>query len=308
MTFQSILDKLQQEREGWSGLLIVIGLFLVMMVVGNLVAAAMIIAIGGFDLNEMINMSSALEGSENGWMALTLSQGFASLLIFVVTAWFYWAVIEKKPLNDLNFNRFPGWGLIGIFVVLQIIFLPFNGWLQAFNEGVELPASMKAIEDVFKAMEDSAAEMTELMTDISSLGRFVIAFIVIAVIAGVGEELLFRGLIQRKLYLITKNPHVAIWIAAFIFSAIHFQFYGFLPRLMLGAMFGYFYYFTGNIWVPIIAHIFNNGLAITMLFLVSRGVISPEIEKMDTVPLSVALVSLLLAVGGFYYVRQRQLS
>lgn len=308
MTFSQVLDKLKNEREGWSGLLVAIGIFILMMVLGNVVAALLIIVIGGFDISQMANMSGALAESENGWLALTVSQGVASLLIFVFSAWFYWKVVEGKSLSEFNFKGFPAWSVVGFLILIQAAFLPFNGWLQSVNENMQLPASLKDLEDVLKAMEDSAAQMTELMTDINSPGRFILAFIVIAVIAGVGEELVFRGLIQRKLYLISKNQHVAIWIAAFIFSAIHFQFYGFLPRLMLGAMFGYFYYFTGNIWVPIIAHVFNNGLAIVMLYLVNQEVISPEIEKMDTVPVSAAILSLLLAVGGFYYVSQKKLS
>lgn len=78
----------------------------------------------------------------------------------------------------------------------------------------------------------------------------------------------------------TKNPHVAIWIAAFIFSAIHFQFFGFVPRMLLGALFGYLYYWSGNLWIPMLAHFFNNGIQIVAMYYVNNKIldIDPEVE------------------------------
>jgi len=119
----------------------------------------------------------------------------------------------------------------------------------------------------------------------------------IGIIPGIGEELIFRGLIQRNIRKIIENPIAAIWITAVIFSAFHFQFQGFIPRLLLGALLGYLYYWTNNLWVPIIAHAFNNGIQVIMQYLYSEEISSVNIDDMESVPAWVALVS----VGIIYF-------
>lgn len=305
MNFREILDQLKNERKGASGLLIILGIWLLMMVLGNLAAGAIMISLADLSLDEAMQLMDAIQTKPNGWLGLTLGQGVASLITFVAAAWFYWTVIEKKKFSAFNFRAAPHWSIFLFVIIIQIVFLPFNGWLQEFNESIHLPESLKSVETAMKGMEESAKVMTEFLTDVDGIGQFILAFLVIAVIAGLGEELIFRALIQRKLYKAFRNPHLAIWFAAAIFSAIHFQFYGFFPRMMLGALFGYFYYFTGNIWVPIVAHIFNNGLALVMIFLVNKGMVSPEVEKLDTVPVPMVVVSFLLAIWGIWFLNKR---
>lgn len=288
------------ERPSLSSILIIIGLVLVGMVVGNIIAAVVMVVVGGIGMADMANITKALAESPTGWLAMTLAQGLASGITFIGSGLLYWYVFEKKTWADFNFKPLPPPQLFLLVFIIQISLMPFSGWLQSVNENMHLPASLKGLEDFMKSMEESLAETTKFLTTFDSLWQLILALIVIAVIAGIGEELIFRGLIQRKLYLGLKNPHAAIWLAAIIFSAIHFQFYGFLPRLLLGALFGYFYYWTGNLWVPIAAHIFNNSLAVVMLYLVNKGVISPEIEKMDTVPFPAVAGSLVVGLGAFW--------
>lgn len=292
------------ERPAFSAILIIIGFVLIGMVIGNILAAVVMLTVGGIGTDNLSDINGALMESPNGWLALMLGQAVAALFTFVFSGLLYWKLVENKKFSDLSFRAVPPTGVFLFVIVIQVFFMPFNGWLQAVNQSMQLPAALKGVEDFMRNMEDSLSGMTEFLTTFNSVGELILAFLVIAVIAGVGEELIFRGLIQRKLYLATKNPHVAIWVAAFIFSAIHFQFYGFLPRLMLGAMFGYFYYFTGNIWVPIVAHIFNNGLALILLYLAHQKLISKDIEEMDNVPFPAAITSVILAIGLLWYFRK----
>ena len=148
--------------------------------------------------------------------------------------------------------------------------------------------------------------MTEFLTTFDSFIKIIVGLIVIAVVAGIGEELIFRGLIQRKFYKGLNNPHLAICGAAIIFSAIHMQFYGFLPRMMLGALFGYLYLWTGNLWVPIAAHIFNNGFAVVMFYLSHIGVIGVDIEELETFPIPAVIASLFLSAALLWYFRKEQ--
>jgi uncharacterized protein len=113
-----------------------------------------------------------------------------------------------------------------------------------------------------KMMEEEAAQLTKLFLESRSTGVLIINFMIIAILPAIGEELLFRGVIQRLLGEWTKNVHIGIFLAAFIFSFIHFQFYGFVPRLLLGLYFGYLMFWSGSIWVPVIAHLVNNGMAV----------------------------------------------
>lgn len=292
------------ERPALSAILIIIGLVLIGMVIGNILAAVEIIKVGGIDFKDLDNMNQAfvaLSESPNGWLSLVLAQGCVALITFIGAGLFYWNIIEKRRFSDLNFKPLPQVYIFLYVILIEIVLLPFNSWIQAINEKMNLPSFMKSIEDAIRAKEDELAEMTKYLTNFNSIGELIIAIIVIAVIAGIGEELIFRGLIQRKLLLGLKNIHLAIWGAAFIFSFIHFQFYGFLPRLFLGALFGYFYYWTGNLWIPIAAHIFNNAFAVIMMYLIHLKKVSPEIEKMDTLPLPYILLSVVFGAGMLLY-------
>jgi membrane protease YdiL (CAAX protease family) len=188
-------------------------------------------------------------------------------------------------------------------ILIEVAFMGFNGWLQELNQNFVFPESLKGLEQALKSMEDKLAEATRFFTNFTSFWQFILAFIVIAIIAGVGEELVFRGLLMRKLFLGTKNIHVAIWLAGFIFAVIHFQFYGILPRMMLGVLFGYLYYWTGNIVVPIVAHIFNNGLAIVIMYLYNLKIVKTDLESIDHVPMPIVLFSLVATIGLLFLFR-----
>jgi membrane protease YdiL (CAAX protease family) len=120
--------------------------------------------------------------------------------------------------------------------------------------------------------------------------------------AALGEEIFFRGVLQSLFERYLGNSHAAIWIAAAIFSFIHFQFYGFFPRLLLGAFFGYLYVWFRTIWVPIVAHFFNNGWTLTMHYMYQQKQIDIDPEQMGTlIPWWSALVSLILVA---FYVKR----
>ena len=297
MTFDSILNRLKDERDAFSSILLVIGIVLIAMVLGNILAAVSMIFIGGVGMEDIADVNGALMSSPTGWWALMIGQGLASVLTFILAGVFYWRVVEKKSLSELNFREVNDFKLFGLVILTQLVFLPLNSWFQEVNQSMDLPDFLSGLEAIMKSMEESLAEMTEFLTQFDSFFKMLVGFVVIAMVAGIGEELIFRGLIQRKLYKGLKNPHAAIWLAAFIFSAIHFQFYGFLPRLFLGALFGYFFYWTGNLWVPIVAHIFNNGFAVVMYYLANRGTLDAEVAEMEHFPTPVIVVSAWLSAA-----------
>jgi hypothetical protein len=113
-----------------------------------------------------------------------------------------------------------------------------------------------------RSSEQEAERITKAFVNVTSVREVFINVLVIAVLPAVGEELLFRGVVQRIVAEWMRNHHAGIWISAAVFSAIHIQFFGFIPRMLLGVCFGYLLLWSGSIWLPVIAHFFNNAAAV----------------------------------------------
>ena len=128
-------------------------------------------------------------------------------------------------------------------------------------------------------MEEGTSEMVRNLLLAEQPHELWFNLLTIAVIPAIGEELIFRGILQKKLDEQLKNPHLAIWLAALIFSAIHMQFQGFLSRMLLGGILGYMYHWTGNLWVPIFAHLVNNAVQIIGQYFFQKGMIETNIDR-----------------------------
>jgi uncharacterized protein len=103
------------------------------------------------------------------------------------------------------------------------------------------------------------------------------------------------------LFKATKNIHVSIWFAAILFSAIHFQFFGFVPRMLLGALFGYIYYWSGNLTLAILAHFVNNGVSVLALYLHQQGAFDFDMESPEAAPVQVVMFAAVVTAGLLYY-------
>ena len=297
-----------QERDATSGLLVFFGFLCLGFVLASIIQMGMLFwslmakSDGSLDLSELSGSLNSLTKSKSDWWMLILMQGLSATVMFVLTSLVYWFWVEKKKWSDFSSRALP---VIAIFVavfVIQLTSVPFTSYLGSINENIKMPESLSGLETMFKEMEKTAAELTDFLAKSDSIAELIMSILVIGVIAGIGEELVFRGIIQRKLMKGLKNYHLAIWVSAIIFSAIHFQFYGFLPRVVLGALFGYLYVWTGNIWIPIAAHTFNNTLAVLLFHFIHKGKISPEMEKMESIPFGwVAFSSIICVILMFQF-------
>ena len=154
-------------------------------------------------------------------------------------------------------------GEVWLLTLLSMFLLsPAINLLGLLNQQMELPAFMAPIEHWMRTQEDLAERLTLKLLSNDSPWTLLANLLVIAGAAGVTEEFLFRGALQRVIGRWTANPHTVIWIAAALFSAFHIQFYGFLPRMLLGAYFGYLLYWGKSIWIPVFAHFCNNAFAV----------------------------------------------
>jgi membrane protease YdiL (CAAX protease family) len=144
--------------------------------------------------------------------------------------------------------------------------IPVINFLAMWNEGLHFPQFLADVEQWMRTSEAKSAAIIEYFLVMNSYTDLVINLVVIALIPAIGEELLFRGVIQRQITKWRNNHHLAIWVSAFLFSALHIQFLGFIPRFLIGAFFGYLFVWSGSIWLPIITHFFNNALAVILYF------------------------------------------
>ena len=207
----------------------------------------------------------------NLFAMLTMQDILAFILPAVVTM----AIIYRRPFHVMGLERAPSWLAIAIVIVFYVISLPAMNWLVEMNKAMSLPSWMAGIEQAMRAAEDSAAEVTQEMLNINSVGQLILCVLVVGVMAGLSEEMLFRGAMLRTMQDSRLGKHAVVWITAILFSAFHLQFYGFVPRMLLGVWLGYLFVWTGSLWVPIIAHTLNNSTVVLMSYLSNMGVI-PE--------------------------------
>lgn len=236
----------------------------------------------------------------NSTGGLLFMQGFQTIVLFGVTALVGVWITEDKlnPLKQMLLNKglLLKHGLIALFFAVAA--LPMISLLAEWNKGMELPSFLASMEEMMRQMEESAMMLTERFLNTSSVGMMFVNLFVMALLPAICEEMMFRGWLQRVLGK-SVNYHTAIWVAAFVFSAIHFQFYGFIPRMLIGAALGYFYYYTGSLWAPIVVHFTNNAAAVVTSFLSYNGYTSVNFDLLgtgDTWYLSVASLALCLAL------------
>jgi hypothetical protein len=174
---------------------------------------------------------------------------------------------HRKPFSWLKLDRSADAWSYALAVGIMVCAVPSINLLADLNGRIELPDCMAALEQKMREMEDNAALLTERFLQADNVGVLLINLGLMALLPALSEELTFRGTLQQ----ILSNRHVAIWATAFIFSAIHMQFYGFVPRMLMGAMFGYIFVWTGSLWVPIVMHFTNNGMAVIAYYLTSHS-------------------------------------
>ena len=199
-------------------------------------------------------------------------------------------------------------------VVLMLVALPAINLLAHINEQMALPAFLEPLEAWMKTQEETAKNLTDQFMHITTFGGLIINILLMAVLPAISEELTFRGVLinlfkvkgERLEVKGESVPHLAIWCSAILFSAIHLQFYGFVPRMLMGALFGYMLVWTGSLWTPILMHFTNNAMAVILYFVSLRA--GWDIEMMDAIgtndTLWLGVVSMVITIVGIYAFRR----
>lgn len=242
-------------KKYYERLLVVVGMFFIFFVITML------------SLPLLINFFDIDNKTRNGLLIISIYQ---AVVMFICPAVVSSKIISNRPLSYLSLNSAPSWfSILGV-CFAYLIALPALNQLIYWNSIISFPDNMAYWGELFREMEDNAQSATDIMLSTKSFGGLITNLVVVALITAFGEELFFRGSLQHTASS-SGAIYTSIWVVAFIFSAMHFQIFGFVPRLLLGAWFGYLLYWTKSIYVPVIAHFINNGVVVICNWFVAKG-------------------------------------
>ncbi len=285
-----MIDKNSKNIGFLSQLGILLGLVGGGLIIGTLISLATWFAMTGRGVS---SMEADLLNSQYYYAAMVV-QGVSTFFIFFLPAYLFAKICYKNPFKYIGFNKTANYQQV--FLVIGILFLTFvfSSTVSQLTQLIPLP---KNLEVKFKNLETSRAAQESALIQINTLTKYLFSMVLVGIFPAIFEEVLFRGGLQNMLTRWTKSPWAAIIIASIIFSAVHFSFYGFFVRFSLGVILGLLFYYSGNIWLPILLHFFFNGLQVTAMYVASFSKTkTPDITEQD-LPIWIGL----LALGGIVF-------
>ncbi len=246
------------------------------------------------NISEIFNQGSTSDARQFFRVTAVVHQIFT----FILPCFFFWWIIKRKEATDyfnLRLGPLPKALVFSfLFLFISLPFVHLSTWL---NQLLPLPEWATNVEV-------DTAKMISALLSVDSPMEWILNLLVIAAIPAIGEELFFRGIVQTKLINYFNSPHLAIWLGAFFFSAFHFQFEGLFPRMVLGAVLGYLYYWSNNLWIPIILHFFNNAILVSAPYFAISETVTATDPQMDW-EMMVAVIG--AGFIGYFLIRNRNL-
>ena len=275
--------------------------FLVFMII------SLIVAVPLFGLDSMMSLPtiSDLNNPESIRIMkyLQIVQSFGLFIIPpIILGWLF----HGKVNDYLHLNKTINSTSLFLILTLTLAAAPFINFIGEMNMKMSLPEWLSGVEQWMKNAEEKAAELTEAFLKTRNIFGLLFNLFMIALLPAIGEELLFRGVIQRIFTNMAKSHHWGIWISAILFSALHLQFYGFIPRMLLGVMFGYLLVWSGSMWLPMAAHFLNNAFAVIAMFMVDKNMLNPKVEEFGSNSLPLAALSLVLILVIMWLIKNQQ--
>jgi uncharacterized protein len=248
--------------------------------------------------NEILYGTGKFTLSQVKYYQLVQAIGF-----FVIPGFFLHWIFSTPESGYFPIRRKPHYFSILLIAITLILSIPLINYLIKYNQSITFPDFLSNLEGRLKKLELNAELVTTQLLTANNFGAYLINLLIIAIIPAVGEEFLFRGVLQKIFQDITKNKHMAVLLAAILFSAIHGQFFGFIPRFALGVFFGYIMLWSNNIWLPVLAHFINNAIAVTMYFLNSK--VNLDFNRLETFFSDGRgiILSVLLCFAGVYFIK-----
>ena len=239
--------------------------------IGLMIAFTMVVSVGWLLSDVDKTATSSLK-----WLQCIQSM---SLFLFPALLCAWWWDGDHRPFRWLRMDVKSAWHVVGLAALVMVCAIPGINLLADLNNRIVLPECLSSLEQFFRQMEEEAALLTKRFMQADNVWVMMINMGLMAVLPALAEEMSFRGVLQQ---LLGGRRHVAIWLTAVIFSAIHMQFYGFVPRMLMGALFGYVFVWTGSLWVPIVMHFVNNGMAVLVYYILSSKGVAIDTNYADT--------------------------
>lgn len=286
----------------YSQLLAFIGIALILWAVFSFLGIAISPALFTVSLSQIGNFLAHLDNPAV-LNSLKLLQILNAIGLFIVPPILFAYLVSEHPGSYLSLREKPLATSLFYTVITMFAALPLINYMGEINSHLQLPEFMSEIQNWMKEKEDQAAVITKAFLHFSGFGEFMINFIMIALLPALGEELVFRGVLQKLFFKMFKNIHVAIIITSILFSAFHLQFFGFLPRMVLGLFFGYLLYWSGSLWLPITAHFVNNGAAVIFAYIYQNKLTDLDPDKVGVEGNILPAVGFAVVAVSFFIVR-----
>lgn len=233
---------------------------------------------------------------------LLLFQAISQLLTFIVpvllVVWLYHRD-EVSPFLRLDFSR-RSWLLALAGLAVWGLFMPLMDWSTVWNDGWHFGGPFESVEKMLRKIGEQTQGVMENLLSGAGVGTLVANLLVIAVVPSICEELFFRAGMQNLMLRWVKNPHVAIWVTAAVFSLFHGEIFAFVPRFIMGAVLGYLYIGSNSIVPNMVAHFLNNAIVVVLYWLVARGVLDMDPESHLNAPWPILLGCTVAAVAMLY--------
>jgi membrane protease YdiL (CAAX protease family) len=290
-----------QSKSFIQSILILLALIIAGTIVGSILAMFLLEPILGISVLGNTDVLNIYSNNPATPMALKFFHFFQVFFSFIVPAHLFARFhsnnqsaeyLQLKSTSNIHFIL----GALMIFLISPLI-----SFLNELNQNISLPAFLSSLESTFKSLEEKSKIATELFLNVNSTADIVVNFFIVAVLAAVSEELIFRGVLQRLMGTVVRNIHLNILICSVIFSAFHLQFYGFIPRLALGMLLGYSFHFSKSLWVPIMIHFLNNATAVLVDLLYKRNLISLNPNENEYFGYGGLFISIISTITLFWY-------
>lgn len=232
--------------------------------------------------------------------AIRVVQTVSTFFIFFLPAWATARILSRRPMAFLGYNTWFDWRVLGLVLFIMFVCLPLVGALTELNRMLPVGDSLRGR---FQALEDAYEEQMEAMSVMRSPRDFLFSLCVMAVGPAVFEETFFRGGLQNILHRWTGRMWLSVLVTATLFSAIHFSFFGFIPRLALGMVLGLLFHYSGSLWMSIAGHFLNNAIVVGYIYYLTSQGRSIREAMDDSDPLWVGAVASTALVCLFAYYR-----
>lgn len=276
-----------------------IAMLFVFLIIGLIIGQLLLMLMmwmGGADFSLAASGQEAILASMESNLPFKIGIGLNNLIMFGCSAiaFIIW-IIKERVIPYTGMNRNIDIWTLALSVLAMVCSYPLLGYSMQVMTSLDLP-------DWAGQMDSDSVGLLASMLEMNNMIDLIIGFIIIGIIPSVAEELFFRGAMQRSLNEHLSNHHIAIWIASFVFAAVHMQIVGLPPKLILGLVLGYVYYYTRNLWYPILMHLFNNGSQVIALYFSGESLSEMDMDSGPEIPWYGAIISLILVVIIIRYI------